>query len=63
MPEMRADLSAVFKLLDHIFTQPTLSKAVGLTDEMSDKILSNNQQSFKVKKAMELISTVDEILS
>ena len=46
------------RVIDHILSQPGLLKAIGLTEENNEKLMQQNGTT-KVKKAMEIVSLVN----
>ena len=50
-------------LIDHLFTQPIIAKAVGITDEYAEQLLSQQNTTIKLKKAMEIITNLGEYIA
>lgn len=49
-------------MVDHILTQPGFFRAIGLTEETNEKLMQQNGPT-KVKKAMEIISMLSNLIS
>jgi hypothetical protein len=60
--ENQAYQESFTRLADHIFTQTTLLKAIGLQEELHEKLLQQAAPA-KVKKAMEIISILAQVFS
>jgi hypothetical protein len=49
-------------VVDHILSQPSILKAIGITDENNEKLMQQSGPT-KVKKAMEIISLITNYIS
>ena len=50
-------------LIDHLFSQPIIARAVGISEDYAEQVLNQHNITQKLKKAMEVITTLGEYIA